>query len=122
MNRAGLLGLVDLSCVSLHASRAAAQRRRPIARLVACLNDPKLLFRRPTPPTRRSADQFNPLIPRPSELSGCPVETGASSPTKTCCRCRASQLGAFTPHTDAQTLVLSLIASAISYYFDTRRA
>ena len=48
-------------------------------RLAARLDDPKLLFRRPAPPTRRSSDQFNPLIvvrhrhvlediPKPSEL------------------------------------------------------
>ena len=45
----------------------------------ARLDDPQLLFRRPAPPTRRSGDQFNPLIvvrhkhvlediPKPSEL------------------------------------------------------
>src|SRR5262245_9745141 len=31
-------------------------------RLAARLDDPKLLFRRPAPPTRRSSDQFNSLI------------------------------------------------------------
>jgi hypothetical protein len=31
-------------------------------RACAFLNDPKLLFRRPAPPRRRSGDQFNPLI------------------------------------------------------------
>src|SRR5262245_51778945 len=53
------------------------------------LDDPKLLFRRPAPPTRLYGNQFNPLIdlrhrhglediPKPS-YAGCPVETGASS-------------------------------------------
>jgi hypothetical protein len=48
-------------------------------RLAARLDDPKLLSRRPAPPTPRSSDQFNPLIvvrhrhvlediPKPSEL------------------------------------------------------
>src|SRR5215510_5903272 len=48
-------------------------------RLADRLDDPKLLFRRPAPPPRRSGDQFNPLIvvrhrhvlediPKPSEL------------------------------------------------------
>jgi hypothetical protein len=58
--------------------------------LVARLDDPKLLFRRPVPPTRRSGDQFDPLIvvrhkyvigdiPKLSSYAGCPVEMGASS-------------------------------------------
>ena len=54
-------------------------RGNRFTRRVARLDDPKLLFRRPAPPTRRSGDQFDPLIvvrhkhvlediPKPSEL------------------------------------------------------
>jgi hypothetical protein len=50
-----------------------------LSRLVARLDNPKLLFRRPAPPPRCSGDQFKPLIvvrhkhvlediPKPSEL------------------------------------------------------
>ncbi len=54
-----------------------------IPRLAARLDDPKLVSRRPAPPTPRSSDQFNPLtvirhrhvledIPKPSELAVMP--------------------------------------------------
>src|SRR4029453_14587615 len=92
------LGVADHRFIRAHSCRASLRHqpppsvekvRRParppcppgdrFPRLAARLDDPKLLFRRPAPPTSRSSDQFNPLIvvrhrhvlediPKPSEL------------------------------------------------------
>src|SRR5262249_9893332 len=67
-------------------------------RLAARLDDPKLLFRRPASPTRRSSDQFNSLIvvrhrhvlediPKPSELGRVSGRNGGQFSTIFAYRC-----------------------------------
>src|SRR5262249_42354834 len=92
------LGVADHRFIRAHSCRASLRHQTPpsvekvrrhamppchrgdrFPRLPARLGYPKLLFRRPAPPTRRSSDQFNSLmvvrhrhvledIPKPSEL------------------------------------------------------
>jgi hypothetical protein len=58
-DEAGLLGAFDAHRDLIYATAAKVYARSHRGSYDL---DPKLLFRRPAPPTRRSSDQFNPLI------------------------------------------------------------